>query len=148
MNFTKITIKTTCDCFSDAEENLTDTFVRRVSRSGNLKDSDFKNHIERNRVVSELNSCEDICGYHGVSIEIWNEQSASLLKGKYLQTAIISPQFKKNLCVIKLKPNCGLIKHTPNQIEEYNEFHYDFYKDDDFLVSKIELIAMIPLMAE
>lgn len=148
MNFTKISDNTSCNCFVDASENIADTFVRKVSRSGNIKDSDFKNHIERNKTPADSNNCEEVCGYHGVSIELWNEQSTPPLMNKYRQTAIISPQLKKNLCVIKFKSECGLIKYTPNQLEEYNEFHYDFYKDDDFLVEKLELVEMIPLKAE
>ena len=67
---------------------------------------------------------------------------------KYLYTASISPALKKNLCVIKFKPDCGLVKYTPNQSESYNEYHYDFYKADDFLVEKLELVEMIQLKAE
>jgi hypothetical protein len=146
MNFTKISSNTTCDCVSNASENLNDTFVRKVNRSANLKDSDFKNHIERNKIPENLNNCEEVCGHHGVSIEIWNDQSKPHLLNKYHQTAIISPQHKKNLCVIKFKPDCGVVKHTPNQAQ-YNEYHYDFYKDDDFLVTKLELVEMIQLKA-
>ncbi len=82
---------------------------------------------------------------HGVSVEIWNEKSSPLLLEKYHRTAAISPQFRKNLCLIKFTNDNGVVKHTPNQYE-YNEYHYDFYKEDSFSVSKLNLIEMIPLI--
>src|ERR1700761_9799139 len=101
MNFTKISDKTDCNCLSDATENYVDTFVRSVRRSNNLSESDFRNHIERNKVAIDETDCEENCGLHGVSVEIWNEGSTKILLKKYLTTAAISPQYKKNLCVIK-----------------------------------------------
>ena len=147
MNFTKISINTNCNCLREANENTDDTFVRKVRRSGNLNDSDFRTHFERGKIPGNLDDCEEICGLNGVSIEIWNGDSSKPLMDRYLITAAISPQVKKNLCVIKFRENCGLVKHTPNQAE-YNEYHYDFFKDDDFLVEKLELIEMIPLKVE
>jgi hypothetical protein len=144
MNFIKISNHTNCNCFENAVENTDDSFIRRVRRSGNLNDSDFKNHIERNKIPEDLTDCEHVCGFHGVSIEIWNEVSSKPLMDKYLVTASFSPQIKKNLCVIRFKPNCGLVKYTPDQ-EEYNEYHYDFFKDDGFLVEKLDLVEMIEL---
>lgn len=145
MNFYKISEQTACNCFIDAVENTTDTFVRRVRRSNNLSDSDFKNHIERNKIPVNKDHCDEVCGLYGVSVELWSQESYKPLMDKYLTTAALSPQFKKNLSVIRFMPNDGLIKHTPNQ-EEYNEFHYDFYKEDTFSVNNLNLIEMIPLV--
>ena len=147
MKFTKITDNTNCNCFSGAIENNNDTFVRKVSRSGNLKSPDFKTHIERGKTPENLDDCDMVCGFNGVSIEIWNEISSKPLLDRYLYTATISPQLKKNLCVIKFKSNCGLIKHTPNQME-FNEYHYDFFKDDDFVVENLDLVEMIELKTD
>ncbi|HEY8783211.1 MAG TPA: hypothetical protein VIM16_16410 [Mucilaginibacter sp.] len=144
MNFTKISHNTSCNCFIDAVENTNNTFVRKVRRSENLKDSDFKTHIERDKTPQNLNDCEEVCGLNGVSIEIWNEISSKPLMDKYLLTAAISPQLKKNLCVIRFKVDCGLVKHSPNQMN-FNEFHYDFFKDDNFVVEKLDLVEMIQL---
>lgn len=146
MNFTKITDNTTCNCFGGAVENTTDTFVRKVRRSAELKDADFKNHIERDKTASNQHDCDEVCGLHGISIEIWNEKSSAPLMEKYITTASFSPKAKKNLCVIKFLPNSGLVKHTPEQ-KEFNEFHYDFYKEDSFLVSNLELVDMIQITA-
>lgn len=147
MDFKKISEKTACHCLLNAVENTTDTFVRSVRRSNNLSDADFRNHIERDKKVTNENDCEEVCGLHGVSVEIWNEESSKQLMEKYLFTATISRHIKKNLCVIRFTKNNGLVKFTPNQFE-YNEYHYDFYKEDSFTVSSLELIEMIPLIAE
>jgi len=145
MNFTNIAKHTSCDCLLSAVENTTDTFVRSVRKSNNLSESDFRNHIERHKTALNPDDCNELCGLHGVSFEIWNDDSAEPLMEKYLATAAISPMFKKNLCVIKFMPNSGVVKHTPNQ-KEYNEFHYDFYKDDSFVINNLELVKMIPLI--
>jgi len=146
MNFTKITDNTICDCFSGAVENTEDTFVRKVRRSVELKDPDFRNSIERTKAPSNENNCVEVCGYHGVSIEVWNDHSSKILMDKYQTTASFSPQSKNNLCVIKFKVNNGMVKYTPDQLP-FNEFHYDFYKEDSFLVSHLELLDMIQITA-
>jgi len=146
MPFNKITENTTCDCFLDAKEDIDNLFVRSVRKAPNLKDADFKNHFERNKTPNNENDCDEVCGFHGVSIEIWNDTSSPVLLKKFNYSASISPKFKKNLSIIKFKANNGLIKHTPNQIV-YNEYHYDFYKEDSFAVCDLELIEMIALTA-
>ena len=146
MKFTKVEEGTICDCFSDASENSTDLFVRKVRVSQSLKDPDFRNHIERKKNPNNEDDCSEVCGLHALSFEIWSELSSDLLMKKYQTTVAISPQSKKNLCIVKFKPNSGLVKYTPNQ-EEYNEFHYDFYKIDDFTVANLELVDMIQITA-
>ncbi|UOE49655.1 hypothetical protein MTO98_01045 [Mucilaginibacter sp. SMC90] len=148
MNFTKISNNTECDCFTKSNENTTDMFVRKVRRSENLNNADFRNHIERGKIPEDKNNCGEVCGYHGVSIELWNEYSSAQLKERYLQTLSFSPKSKNNLCVIKFQPGCGLVKHTPDQKNGYNEFHYDFYKNDDFSVERLSLVEMVPLIVE
>lgn len=144
MNFTKITDNTTCDCFQNTIENTSDTFVRKVRRSTELKDADFRNHFERQKTPSNEHDCNEVCGMHGISIEIWNEKSSKLLMEKYLTTASFSPKSKDNLCVVRFLPNSGVFRYTPDQVK-YNEFHYDFYKEDTFLVGNLELLNMIQI---
>lgn len=146
MPFNKITDNTKCECFLDATQDTTNLFVRKVRKAPDLKDADFRNHFERNKTPENENNCDEVCGLHGVSIEIWNETSSPFLLKKYLYSATIAPQLKKNLSIIKFKANNGLVKYTPNQID-YNEYHYDFYKEDSFTVSDLDLIEMIPLTA-
>ena len=146
MPFNKITENTICDCFHGAVEDVTNLFVRSVRKAPDLKDADFRTHFEREKKPNNDNDCDEVCGFHGVSIEIWNDTSSPVLLKKYNYSASISPKFKKNLSIIKFKTNNGLVKHTPNQIF-YNEYHYDFYKEDSFAVSDLELVDMIPLTA-
>lgn len=144
MKFTKITECTPCDCITGASENTIDLFVRKVRKSPDLKDADFRSHFEKEKVPVSESDCEEVCGMYGISIEIWNKLSAVLLMEKYIYTASISPKSKNNLSIIQFKTNNGLIKHTPNQ-KIYNEHHYDFYKEDEFTVKDLQLIEMISL---
>ncbi|WP_025144514.1 hypothetical protein [Pedobacter jeongneungensis] len=145
MQFTKISEGNTCNCLTDTIENNTDKFVRKVTKSPTLKDRDFRTHAERGKVAEDKNDCNEVCGKNALSFEIWNSQSSDLLMKKYLTTLALSPQSKNNLCLVSFKPNSGLTKYTPDQIE-YNEFHYDFYKEDSFSIDSLELIEMIPLV--
>lgn len=146
--FAKIADTTSCNCIDKLAENTLDTFVRKVGESKNVKDRDFKNYIECGKIPSEPEKCEKVCGYHGVSIEIWNETSSGLLREKYLKTISFSPKLRKHLFVFKLGTGCGLVKHTPDQESGYNYFHFDFYKEDGFQASMLQPVEMIPLRTE
>ncbi|MFN1217600.1 hypothetical protein ACKW6Q_11580 [Chryseobacterium kwangjuense] len=141
--FRKISDNTNCNCLDGTHEDLTSLFVRKVRKAPDIKDADFRNQIELNKIPTN-NDCNEICGMHGVSIEIWNDESEEVLKDKYRKTAAFGPNLKKSLAIFKFNHNNGLIKHTPEQFE-YNEFHYDFYKHDIFKVSELNLIKMLPL---
>lgn len=144
MHFTKISDNTECSCLIESYLDLSNTFARRVRKAPDIKEGDFKNHYERDQ-FPDSDKCKDICGFHGVSVEIWNDTSSEILLKKYQTTANYSPKYKNNLSIFKFKENAGLIKYTPDQIE-YNEFHYDFYKEDSFIVDRLELVKMIPLI--
>ncbi|WP_423148625.1 hypothetical protein [Rubrolithibacter danxiaensis] len=145
MNFKNISDKTVCDCFQDAVQDNINTFVRRVRKSDSLNDSDFRNHIERGKTPQNEDDCEEVCGLYGLSFELWNDESSKLLMEKYLTTATFKPRDKRNLCVVRFLAESGYVKYTPNQTE-YNEYHYDFYKEDSFNITKLELVEMIPLV--
>lgn len=145
MVFIKIRALSPCDCLSGSEENLSDTFVRKVRKSETLKDADFRSHIERNKIPENPDDCDAVCGMHGLSFEIWNDISKEILLRKYKITSAISPKHKSNLCIVKFKPGSGVIKPTPEQLV-YNEFHYDFYKNDSFSSEDLELIDMVKLI--
>ncbi|MDQ1855770.1 hypothetical protein [Chryseobacterium sp. WLY505] len=147
MNFNKIDNNTECNCLHDSYVDLNSHFARRVRKAPDMKDADFKSHFERGR-ITESSQCEDICGLHGVSIEIWNDVSSDVLMKKYQATANYSPKHKNNLSIFVIKSSAGRIKHTPRQIDEYNPFHYDLYKEDCFTVDCLELIEMIPLIPQ
>lgn len=144
MSFEKIIESTSCDCFSEANENTSDVFVRKVRKSPDLKDADFRNSIERGKLPKDEKDCIEVCGFNGVSFEIWNDKSSEKLMSKYLYTSEIAPKHSKHLCKVKFLPASGKVKHTPDQ-QEFNEFHYDFYKDDSFSVAMLQIVEMIPV---
>lgn len=144
MPFTKISDNIECSCLTDSYSDLSNTFARKVRKAPDIKEGDFKNHYERDR-FPDSNNCKDICGFHGVSVEIWSDASSKILLEKYLTTANYSPKHKNNLSIFKFKEDAGVIKYTPDQ-EVFNEFHYDFYKEDLFAVDRLELVKMIPLI--
>ena len=119
-------------------------FARKVRNSPELKEPDFKNNFERNRLPSDETNCDEVCGMHGVSFEIWNDKSKDVLLERYKYTATIARKYKNNLCVLKFREGSGMVKYTPEQAE-YNEYHYDFYKSDDFSFAHCELVEMIKL---
>ena len=82
MSFLKITNFSHCDCLSNCEENLKDIFVRKVRKSETLNEADFRNHFERNKIPENPDNCEEICGMHGVSFEIWTDVSKNILLEK------------------------------------------------------------------
>ena len=148
MNFSEISNSHSCECLKNSLENVCDVFVRKVRRSSNLSESDFRTHKERGKLSPEENDCDNICGMNALSFEIWNEYSWEVLLEKYNTTAKFSPQSgKKNLCVVRFLRGSGLVKHTPFQINEKNDFHYDFYKSDSFNVNALNLIEMIQLIS-
>lgn len=144
MTFTNISNNAECACLRDSYADVVNIFARKVRKAPDMKEGDFRSNFEKDR-LPETDSCDDICGIHGVSVEIWNEESAVPLLEKYQTTANYSPKYKNNLSIFKLKDGAGVVKYTPNQ-KEYNEFHYDLYKEDFFTIDHLDLVEMIPLI--
>lgn len=147
MEFKLINNGHNCKCLSQSVENYEDTFARKVDATQDFKLRDFKTHHERG-VLLEDNSCQGICGFRGISIEIWNDESKGYISNKFSLTFGISPQYKKpksQIGVFKLKEGAGKVKHTPNQKHGVEIFHYDLYKSDTFAIDMLELVEMIPL---
>jgi hypothetical protein len=142
MGFDKILAITTCDCLNGTSQNLTDTFIRRVRKSQELKNPDFRNHFERGKVPSDDSNCEEVCGMNGLSFDIWTKTSSKAILEKHKTSAGFAPKLN-HYCIVRFTTSSGLIKHTPNQENGYNEYHYDFYKDDTFTVSTLKLIDTI-----
>jgi hypothetical protein len=145
MDLTELTVRTPCDCLTGANENTIDRFVRKVRKSQNLNIADFRNHFERNKVMQDPNDCSEYCGMLGVSIELWNESSQPALLEKYRRTTVFSPKAKNNLCVVQFKAGSSHTKHTPDQVHEFNEYHYDLYKGNSFSIESLEVHEMITL---
>ena len=78
---------------------------------------------------------------------MWNNESKEYLINKYFIKRGIAPGFKPKhqLGIFKILDGGGKIKHTPNQEDGIEIFHYDFYKCDEFSLDKICLIGTIPI---
>ena len=148
MTFENISNGTTCNCLRGCAENVKDTFARRTSESKSLKDRDFKTGYERGKEVLDLKDCSEVCGNKGLSIDLWNTQSKDKLLERYRQTYAISPKLRHHLTIIRFKVGCGKLKNTPVRNQIAGEYHYDFYKCDEFKLELIELVENIPLTAQ
>lgn len=145
MNFTNLSQGHTCQCHKGASENCADTFARKVGEAKGLKARDFRTHSERG-IIPESNECDELCGYKGLSINIWTEQSKSYVYDKFSLTLGISPKLKTprtQIGVFKILEEAGKVKHTPEQKEGIDVYHYDFYKSDEFDIDKLVLVEMI-----
>ncbi|GAB4036293.1 hypothetical protein [Spirosoma jeollabukense] len=145
MNFTTVSEGHNCNCYNNASENCVDTFARKVSDTKDLKIRDFRTHSERG-LIPDNDSCDEICGYKGLSINLWNDQSKRSVTDKFSLTLAISPMIKKpssKIGVFKFLPDAGKVKHTPNQRNGVDTYHYDLYKSDEFVIEKVVLIEMI-----
>jgi hypothetical protein len=145
MTFENMAQGENCKCLKNCTENTVDIFARRTDYTKELKSRDFKCDKDKKREFPNLNDCKAVCGYYGVSIDLWNENSKDILLKRYITTASFSPQHRKNLSIIKFKESAGFIKNTPINEQIGGEYHYDLYKCDNFEIEMIELIENIPL---
>ncbi len=144
MNFSKLLENTDCNCTKNAKEDNESMFSFRIDVSKKLKPSYFKTYHERGK--QPLNeSCENICSYRGLSMSIWTEESQNAIMEHHRQTIMFSPMLKKSVSILKIKKDGGMFAYTPEQ-PIYNEFHYDFFKADDFDITlHVDLIKILPL---
>jgi hypothetical protein len=146
MSYKSISEGHNCKCLIDAHDNNKDTFARKVGDTKDFKIRDFKTHHERGKIL-ETESCEDICGFRGLSVELWNEESKDYVIDKFSLTVKLAPMKKPShqIGVFKIVENAGKVKHTPNQRHGQEIYHHDLYKSDTFVIENLEIIEMIPL---
>lgn len=144
MEFNSISIGHSCNCLSNAIENFTDTFVRKVDATTEFKIRDFRAKYEKDNFVEiESSTCEEVCGNRCLSIDIWNDESKEYIIKKYSVTLGISPKLKPNFIgLFKLNEGSGKVKYTPNQKHGIEIYHYDLYKSDGFTIDMLELIEI------
>jgi hypothetical protein len=146
MNFQKITSLTSCECLNNLQEDNESIFIRRVGDSKVPKNGDFKaDSDKKDFILNNDLSCKEACEKFGVSIEIWSEESQKKIIDRSITTLSIGQKLKKQICKFKLEKDAGLVKHTPEQENEHNPFHYDLFKEDNFDISKINVLEMIPI---
>lgn len=140
MRFNFYNEKTNCDCLQNSFEDYANEYVRlaRLKEANPvMKSKDFKGQRENKdaEYFKEFN-CEQTCGYLGISTNIWNEESRSIVKDKFERiNLILSRKMKKVLVVFKANENAGKFVYTPiigtNEMPD-DIYHYDFYKSDEF----------------
>jgi len=136
MEFESIHVDTDCNCIYGASQDIDSIYVRKISNLEVLE-KDLKSHWEKGTRIDD--DCNLICGYKGLSINIWNENSQKSIITKFLLTFGISQKSKSSLYIFKFKENAGLLKHTPTKDDEH---HYTFYKSDNFKPEMLEKVEI------
>lgn len=135
MEFNTIKEGTVCNCFDNANEDLQNNFAIKTMKS-ELRVQDFNSYWEKGKRPI-TNECEEICSLKGVSISIFNDETKDAVINIFKSLFPLAPKYKPYLSVVKLYDKSGLVKHTPNEI---NQYHYDLYKCDTFDYANVELI--------
>ncbi len=136
-----------CNCIEKAINHEEVVFARHFNKP-NLRLQDFSSPWEKDKFLPvpkwlNLKDCFQVCGKKGVSIHIWNKQSENYVIQHYLNIfKVVSPKNKNAVLIFKIKPDAGKVVHTPR---EYDIFHHDFYKTDNFAIDLLEFIAFINL---
>jgi len=148
MTFKNISDATSCNCLSNSKEDTQSLFARKVGKAKSLKDRDFKSNVERGKEFNDkIQSCDEVCGLFGLSIDIWTDESKDEIMQRYKTTNAFSPKLKKHISIIKFVKGAGKVKYTPVKEPIPNKHHYDFFKSDDFdLTTGVTLVELIPLV--
>lgn len=138
MTFKNINNVDSCVCINDAEVDCESIFIRRI-KDLELQEIDFKSHWERG-IFRGATKCKEICSLKGVSINICHPELEEAILKKYETTFSFNPKKGAYAIKFKLKPNSGLIKHSP---EGGDQTHFNLLKCDDFELSSLDLIAIV-----
>lgn len=137
MDFQGIHNDTACDCINDLKQDTENIYVRKINRPA-IRDTDLRSHWEKGKRVDD-SDCKAVCGYKGLSVNVWNNLSEKDVIGKFLTTFGISRKSKDSIYLFKFKVDAGLLKYTPNERDPY---HYTFYKCDAFTADMIEEVEV------
>ena len=138
MTFKKLHQDTECNCLESAIQDNDNLYARKINKPIPL-DRDFNSHWERGK---RAEICNEICGYKGLSINKWDEDSKNAIINKFLTTFGISPKHKDSIFVFRITPETGVVEYTPTQNDKT---HFDFYKSDDFTLEMLETHIVLPL---
>lgn len=140
MEFKDLHNDTNCNCLEGTNEDLESLYCLKTNKD-HLRPQDFKSHWEKGKRPSS-DDCKSVCSYKGKSISILEDNNEIKVGKIFLQIFNLSPTYKPYLTKIKFLGESGKVKKTPTQV---NKFHYDFYKSDEFELSKIEYVESIPI---
>lgn len=135
MKFNKLTNEIEgCNAIGAASTiDTTKHFIRKL-KTNEIQEFDFLSNGELgkvNRSKSDIkNECEEFKQSFSVSINSFQEQEKVL--EIYKMKFKVSPIYKKYAASFTFVENSGMIEHTPSKSDDY---HYSFYKTDDFNVT-------------
>lgn len=139
MTFDKIKTDTDCDCITSASNvDIENFYVRKLNKS-TLEERDFLTHWERNKRPL-IEDCENICSYKSVSINQFSVDTETQILEKFKTTFNINPKKGAYYLKFQFSTDAGKIKFTP---QENDSSHYDFYKADDFNLTKIQILETV-----
>lgn len=138
MTFENLQFDSECNCVKDAIEDYSNEYVRKL-RKEVVEERDFLTHWERN-IRPEINNCENICSYKGVSINQFKDEFVELILNKYKTTFNFNPKKGAYFLKFKFKQDAGKVKFAP---EEDDNSHYNFFKADSFGLEKLEIIETV-----
>lgn len=143
MNFTKLHNGISCDCLQNTHIDLETPYLRRISNNTPSL-PDFESWYEIGKKSKD--TCQDICGYRGVSIyncspltmqAVLNKQKKAITDRKRISPMVKIPEFGY---IFKLKETAGKIKQSGG-----DNNHYDLYKCDEFTLDCLQSIEVINL---
>lgn len=137
MEFNKFDEGSTCNCTEDAKEDYQSHFAIKTMKT-ELRIQDFNSYWEKGK-RPKSNNCEEICSLKGVSVSIFNDETKEAVLDIFKSLFPLAPKYKPFLSVVKFYDQSGLVKSTPNEL---NQYHFDFYKSDNFDFEKVELIIV------
>ncbi len=138
MEFKDIHTDTHCNCLNNAVIDTSSEFVRKLGKD-HVVDKDFLTHWER-QLRPEMEDCETICSYKGVSINQITLDSENQILEKYKTTFNINPSKGAHYLKFRLSGNACKVNYTP---EDNDKSHYNLYKADNFTLDEIVIIDTV-----
>jgi hypothetical protein len=138
MTFKNIQADTNCDCLNGANIDTENEYVRRL-RKETVVDKDFQTHWERG-IRPEIDNCENICSYKGVSINQFRNEFVEQILNKYKTTFSINPKKGAFYLKFKLTKDAGKVKFAS---EEDDNSHYNFFKADNFDLNSLVILDTV-----
>lgn len=138
MKFDKILAEHNCNCIENSIADTASIYALKTMKNF-IRIQDFSSYWEKGKRPNDTNNCEEICSYKGVSISICNENTKDEVISIYKELFPLAPGYKPYVSLIKFNDDAGVVKHTPN---DRNNHHYDFYKCDDFEITKVDVLEI------
>ena len=103
MKFSKLHENTDCYCLENAVRDKTSLFARKINKPLPTE-RDFLSKWEKAKLNGDLPylpNCKDLCGFKGISMNIWTDESQKGIIEKYLTTFRITPKHKDSILIFK-----------------------------------------------